>query len=520
MLSVGDGILEHVFESKRSSPEVIARFDEEIERCYPSKTAESAALVEEICASSRQENQAAAAQLAAIGRLFGYRLSRCSDTEDWAVDTVEAVAAEVAAALRISQGLAASRVRYARAMRERLPQVAEMFKSGDIDYRTFQTLVYRTDLIEDRQVLAAVDAALAANVGRWPSMSRGRLAGQVDKIVAKADVDAVRRRAEARRDREVWIGDRVEGGISEIHGSLFTPDAHALDKRLDALAATVCARDPRTREQRRADALGALAAGADRLGCRCGRPDCAAGTRPPASPVVIHVIAEQATLEGTGGAPGSEVGADGLIPPELVAELAASAKLMPLIHPGDAPPENGYVPSKALADFVRSRDLTCRWPGCDHPAIDCDVDHTIPYALGGLTHASNLKCYCRIHHLIKTFLGWAEQQLADGTLILTSPAGQTHVTTPGSALLFPSLCRAVGGFFPAPEAEPPADYCAERTAMMPRRRRTRAQDRAYRVAAERRHNREAREARTTTPPGDYWSYGGPAPPPTDDDPPF
>jgi hypothetical protein len=45
----------------------------------------------------------------------------------------------------------------------------------------------------------------------------------------------------------------------------------------------------------------------------------------------------------------------------------------------------------------------------------------------------------RLHHLVKTFWGWGEQQLADGTLILTSPAGHTYVTTPGSALLFPSL---------------------------------------------------------------------------------
>jgi hypothetical protein len=80
-----------------------------------------------------------------------------------------------------------------------------------------------------------------------------------------------------------------------------------------------------------------------------------------------------------------------------VAELAASAKLVPLIHPADAPPEPGYVPSKALADFVRCRDLTCRWPGCDRPAAQCDIDHTIPYANGGPTHASNLKCYCRTH---------------------------------------------------------------------------------------------------------------------------
>ncbi len=228
------------------------------------------------------------------------------------------------------------------------------------------------------------------------------------------------------------------------------------------------------------------------------------------------MIAEQATLDGIGTVPGSELGADGLIPPELVAELAASAKLMPLIHPGDAPPENGYVPSKALADFVRCRDLTCRWPGCDCPAVQCDIDHTVPYDQGGPTHASNLKCYCRTHHLIKTFMSWAEQQLADGTLILTSPAGHTYVTTPGSALLFPSLCRWVGGC-PAAEADPTPEYCAERTAMMPRRRRARAQDRAYRIATERRHNRQARLARKPTP-GDYFAL----PPPTGDDepPPF
>jgi len=476
-----------------SPPEVIARFDELFERRHPSATPESAALLDRICASARAENRAAAAQLAAIGELFAYRLSRCSDTEDWAIDTMEAVAAEVAAEVRISQGLAASRLRYARAMRERLPKVAEVFKAGDIDFRMFATMVYRTDLITDPEVLAAVDAELAIKVARWPSLTRGRLAGQVDKIVARADADALRRRTERRAERAIWIGD-CHGGLSEIHGSLLSPDAHALDKRLTALSATVCEHDPRSREQRRADALGALAGGADRLGCRCGRPECAAGTRPTASPVVIHVIAEQANIDGGGCASASEVGADGLLPADLVADLAKSAKLVPLIHPGDAPPEPGYVPSKALADFVRCRDLTCRWPGCDRPASDCDLDHTIPYADGGPTHASNLKAYCRTHHLVKTFWGWGEKQLPDGTLILTSPAGHTYVTTPGSALLFPSLCYSTAGF-PAPEADPPSDYCADRTAMMPKRRRTRAQNRAHRVATERRQNQMAREVR-------------------------
>jgi len=340
-MSDGNGILEYMFDGAARA-EVIARFDELMERQYPSVTGESAALVDEVCVAARAENRAAAAQLDAIGRLFGYRLSRCSETEDWAIDTMEAVAAEVAAALRIGQGLAASRVRYARAMRERLPKVAEVFLAGDIDFRLFATIVYRTDLITDEQVLAAVDAELAVKVPRWPSMSRGRLSGQVDKIVAKLDADAVRRRQQRQSDREVWFADDGEG-VSQIGGSLFTADAHALDKRLEALA-------------------------------RLGRGD----------------------------APGSLVGVDELITPELIKELSASAKLVPLVHPGDAAPEPGYRPSKALADFVRCRDLTCRWPGCDRPAWGCELDHTIPYSQGGLTHAANLKCYCKTQQLSNT----------------------------------------------------------------------------------------------------------------------
>jgi hypothetical protein len=96
-------------------------------------------------------------------------------------------------------------------------------------------------------------------------------------------------------------------------------------------------------------------------------------------------------------APASMIGLDALIPAELIADLAKSAKLVPLIHPADAPPESGYTPSQTLSDFVRCRDLTCRFPGCDRPAIDGDIDHTIAHGDGGPTHASNLKCLCRLH---------------------------------------------------------------------------------------------------------------------------
>jgi hypothetical protein len=388
-------------------------------------------------AAARAENRAAGQRLAVIGELDLLWLRHFGERETWGTDTHDAITDEIAAALSVTRAMAGSCLDYARAMRLRIPRVGALLVAGDIDYRTFQTIVYRTDLIADPDVLAAVDAALAAKVGRWPGITQGRLGGYLDRIVARADLDAVRRRRERRGDREVSIWGDADG-LTEIFGRLHTTDAHAVDARLDALAATVCADDPRTRNQRRADAMGALAMGADRLSCRCGQAHCRAATGPVPSPVVIHVIADQAGIDGA--APGWMMGSDALIPAELIAELAKSARLRLLIHRADAGPEAGYTPSQALADFVRCRDLTCRFPGCDQPATRCDIDHTIPYADGGPTHPSNLKTLCRRHHLLKTFWGWRDRQLPDSTIIWTSPAGQTYVTTPGSALLSPMLC--------------------------------------------------------------------------------
>ncbi|MGZ6779028.1 MAG: HNH endonuclease signature motif containing protein, partial [Mycobacterium sp.] len=61
-----------------------------------------------------------------------------------------------------------------------------------------------------------------------------------------------------------------------------------------------------------------------------------------------------------------------------------------------------------------------------------------------------------------------------------------------------------------PPTTPPDERCGERTAMMPRRTRTRTQDRAYRIATERRHNRQARHARQDWREAYSWSADQPA----------
>lgn len=448
-------------------------------------------LVDRICASSRAQNQAAGQRLVAIGELYGLRAREHAAAERWVTDTFVAVAAEVAAALNVSEALASSFVHYAQAMRDRLPQCGALLVAGDINYWMFQTLVYRTDLITDPDILTRIDTVLAAKVSRWSSLTQGRLAGYIDKLVARADRDALRHIRRRRSGREVVITD-VGDGVSDLFGRLLTPDARVLDARLDALVGTVCDQDPRTRSQRRADALGALAAGADRLDCQCRRQECPVAGTPAPKPVVIHVIAEQASLNGHGQTPGTLIGDDALIPAEMLAELARTARLRPLVHPADSPPESGYTPSRALADFVRCRDLTCRFPGCDKPAVECDLDHTIPHGLGGPTHASNLKALCRQHHLVKTFLRWTDRQLPDGTVIWRAPSEHIYVTAPGSALIFPHLCVPTGDVRPVERRHEPD---ADRTLRVPQRRRTRAAAHARYVAAERSQNRRAREAR-------------------------
>jgi hypothetical protein len=88
--------------------------------------------------------------------------------------------------------------------------------------------------------------------------------------------------------------------------------------------------------------------------------------------------------------------------------------------------------------------------------------------------------------LLKTFYGgpggWAERQLADGTIVLTAPTGHTYTTTPDGAAFFPTLAAPTGQLIIPEHTDPPSDA---RGIMLPRRKRTRATDRHYRIAAER-----------------------------------
>ncbi len=499
------------------------------------RAADDGALVAAIEDCAGAEAAATARRLSAIAELTRRRTGT-DERADWACDEWDCAAAEVAAALSLSHGRASGQMHLSLSL-NRLPQVAALFLAGRLSARLMSVIAWRTHLVRDPQARRLVDAALAERASVWGPLSASKLEQAIDVWIDRYDPGGLRRTRASARSRDVCVGaSDDEAGTAALWGRLYSTDAAMLDRRLMQMAHGVCDDDPRTIAQRRADALGALAAGAERLACGCGSGDCASGTDKDerATGVVIHVVAEVSALDaqadphlsGEGPAPRSItpdmtlaealapdpepdppatssvkppvtlITGGGAVPAPLLAELIrGGAEVRPVRHPGDAPPEPHYRPSTALAEFIRIRDMTCRFPGCDEPAEFCDVDHTVPYPFGS-THASNLKCECRKHHLLKTFwTGWRDVQRPDGTVIWTAPNGRTYTTHPGSRIFFPTWHTTTADL---PQTPIPATTFG-RGVMMPRRQRPRAADLARRIKYERSLN-DAHVAERNRPP--------------------
>src|SRR4029079_14937268 len=252
----------------------------------------------------------------------------------WCVDDWEAVAAEVGAELGISRGRASSQMHYGTTLLERFPALGAVFLAGAVDFRVIAAAIFRTDLLTDTDALATIDAQLAAKAPSWNTLSREKITERVDWLVIELDPDAVRVAKQRDLDRHIEVGPG-QNGMAEIWGEVRGPDAAAFDTKLNELAATVCPDDPRTKTQRRTDALSPLAAGATSMACTCGKPDCpAATTDTAATAIVINVIAQAATCAGSSDTPGYLPGY-GAIPAATVQELATHASLRPVPSPQD-----------------------------------------------------------------------------------------------------------------------------------------------------------------------------------------
>ncbi len=241
---------------------------------------------------ARVSNVAECGKFRAIADLVALRVDDQDGRQWWACDGWDAAVAEVGAALGIGKREASGQLSIAVALRFRLPRVAAVFADGGVSARTVGAICWRTRLVEDANTLAVIDAALAGALSEWAGLSRKKIERKIDGWVQKFDPAAVLKVRSAARRRGIGVGKPDdETGVASIWGALLATDAELLDRVLTEMARQVCENDPRTFGQRRADALGVLAARGDRLACQCGNPDCpAAGPDARATAVMIHVL--------------------------------------------------------------------------------------------------------------------------------------------------------------------------------------------------------------------------------------
>jgi hypothetical protein len=358
------------------------------------------ALIDALAAAERLASWAAAAQLALIGEL----VRRRADPQ-FAAD-------EVAAELRLSRVAASTRLGLAQDL-EQLPAVNAGLTAGRLDLPKARAIADAVRVLAE----PAREAITVEAVERAGRRTVGELRAWLRKAVLAADPAAAEaRHAQAVADRRVTLTP-VGDGMAELWALLPADEAARAYAAVDACArASAAPADPRTADQRRADALVDLITG---------RTTAPANTR-------VHVTVPLTTLTGVADQPGELAGV-GPIPPTMARQAAADGLWRWLATTGQGRVTDAagrsYRPSAALADLIRGRDITCRFPGCRQPAHRCDLDHTTPFP-AGLTTAENLATLCRHHHRLKHEGGWTVHQHPDGQLTWTSPAGRTYSTRP------------------------------------------------------------------------------------------
>jgi hypothetical protein len=255
---------------------------------------------------ARGEAAAAARRLAAIGELVARRCSADEHDPDlvdprsrWACDLWDATAAEVAAALGISARRASSQMYLAQSLRERLPKVNALFLAGRVGARLVSTISWRTHCVVNESLMATIDTEIAAAAEQWGPLSDGKVETLIDVVVSGHDPQAREWFGQAACTMDVQFGKPDDdSGTRSVWGRLFSVHAELIERRLTAIARAVCDADPRTVGQRRAEAMGAAFAGADRIACQCGLSDC---PNPVSAAlkgsVVIHVVADQRAIE-------------------------------------------------------------------------------------------------------------------------------------------------------------------------------------------------------------------------------
>jgi hypothetical protein len=357
---------------------------------------------------------------------------------------------QVCCALGVSAVTAAERIARAQELVHRLPQTLQALERGAISDRHTQVLTEATYGLDDATVRQVQDTVLADAAQESVASFRR----SVHRAVLVADPDGQQRRQErALADRRVSLHPERDA-MATLVGHLPAAGATALMTALNQHATSHSAADPRTMDQRRADALIDLVTGSPSPAHLSEDPegvpaspadmgshgDTASGTPPGRHRglrPLVQVTVALSTLLGFDEQPG-ELAGYGAIPADLARRLAADPtgtwrRLITddrgqLLDYGRA----RYRPPADLARYIAARDRTCRFPHCNRRAQSCDLDHELAWNQGGRTVASNLTALSPRHHHAKHEAGWRPERLADGSTRWTSPDGHIYRKPPAT----------------------------------------------------------------------------------------
>ena len=256
-----------------------------------------------------------------------------------ALDPFAVCAARLAAAQQITQQGAEHHLSRALALRDRLPAVNEQLRQGRVAAHHIATIVSRTDLIDGSAFMADIDREIAGHLQRSGSWSKNRMRDMVDATIFRRDPDLVRQdREDAKNKRGVW-SNNIEHGMSAIDAVASAEETAMIMARLEKLAMSVCKADPRRKSDRMADALFTVVM-AREFYCQCPndpKHPCTADIRTVPTheavasgidvKIILHVIADQATVDGSADSPGYLAG-HGVISADHVRDIASRPEVV------------------------------------------------------------------------------------------------------------------------------------------------------------------------------------------------
>ena len=394
------------------------RFDaiKEAERDIARAFARRAELIDE---ARRYREETAAQEVASAG--CASSVSRWNE----AMIAEREFVSELACTLLVPQRTAETVIAECQALVDDLPETRAALHRGEISYRNAQTLMGQAWSVP-------VDAKAAFEAALLPSaaiLTASKLKAKARMLRERLHPETITARHDTSIDNRKVLLEPEADGMASLCWYDSAEQIEAAYRRITTTALSLQGpEEPRTLTQLRADVFrDLLIDGVTPAGT-------AKGIR-----ATVNVTVPVLTLIGLSDEPAHLEGY-GPIDPETARRLAAGAPSFTrlLTHP-----ETGVVLSvgrdhykvpKDLKRYVRLRDETCRFPGCNRPAHECDLDHTLDWQFRGCTEHDNLASVCAGDHGLKSETGWTAKQLPGGIIEWTSPTGRHFLTEPAVAI--------------------------------------------------------------------------------------